>query len=122
MSTKKYQQVTKDGPDQDTEYDNEHTLPKTEEMGVPKNRKADNSADLTKEIDRESDDGSSSESLLPNYHEKMVIKSTAYAVYSIRFWQFFTMMIFANFFGCFFAYSFKTFGESSSEGHEQISD
>ena len=51
----------------------------------------------------------------------MVIKGVKYAWYSTRFWQFFTLMIFGNFFGCFFAYSFKTFGESE-DGHKQISD
>lgn len=41
---------------------------------------------LSNDIAREGEADGATEMLLPNYHEKMVIKSTAYAIYSIRFW------------------------------------
>ena len=51
----------------------------------------------------------------------MQIKGVKYFIYSIRFWQFFAIMVFGNYFGTFFSYSYKTFGESDST-HDQISD
>jgi len=44
----------------------------------------------------------------------MQIKGVKYFYYSIRFWQFFAIMILGNYFGTFFSYSYKTFGESDS--------
>ena len=39
----------------------------------------------------------------------------------MRFWQFFALMLFANYFGTFFMYAFKAFGENK-EPHPPISD
>lgn len=44
-----------------------------------------------------------------------------YCVFSIRFWQLISLMLFANYFGTFFMYAYKTFGENGSS-HEPISD
>lgn len=52
---------------------------------------------------------------------KYEIKSWKHFPYSIRFWQFFWILVFGNYFGGFFSYSYKTFGENTSP-HPQISD
>ena len=49
------------------------------------------------------------------------IKSVRYFRFSLRFWQFFAIMVLGNYFGTFFSYSYKPFGENTSP-HEQISD
>lgn len=49
------------------------------------------------------------------------IRSVRHCVYSKRFWQFFTMMLFSNYFGTFFMYTYKTYGENKSP-HPPISD
>ena len=49
------------------------------------------------------------------------LKSARYCVYSLRFWQFFMIMIIGNYFATFFSYSYKPFGENTSP-HDQISD
>jgi hypothetical protein len=49
------------------------------------------------------------------------IKGVRYCVFSIRFWQCFSMMILANFFGTFFSYTFKAFAEDDTY-HKGISD
>ena len=51
----------------------------------------------------------------------MQIKGVWYFPYSLRFWQYFAIMILGNYFGTFFSYSYKPFGENTSP-HEQISD
>ena len=51
----------------------------------------------------------------------MEIKSLKYMFHSSRFWQYLTIMVLANYFGGFFSYSYKTFGENDSP-HDQISD
>ena len=49
------------------------------------------------------------------------IRSTWHCIYSVRFWQFFSMMILSNVFGTFFSYSYKVYGENQ-EPHPPISD
>ena len=48
---------------------------------------------------------------------KLEIKSAKYFVYSIRFWQYFAIMVLGNYFGTFFSYSYKPFGENT-EPHD----
>ena len=43
------------------------------------------------------------------------------AFHSIRFWQFFAILVLGTYFGTFFSYSFKVYGENDHP-HEQISD
>ena len=50
------------------------------------------------------------------------IKSVKHCIYSIRFWQYFLMMVFSNYFGTFFMYTYKTYGENKSRDHPPISD
>lgn len=52
---------------------------------------------------------------------KMQIKSVWYFPYSIRFWQYLAIMVLGNYFGTFFSYAFKPFGENTSP-HDQIKD
>lgn len=49
------------------------------------------------------------------------IKAVKFFWYSLRFWQYFAIMVLSNYFGTFFSYSYKTFGENTSP-HPQISD
>ena len=49
------------------------------------------------------------------------IRGVKYAVYSIRAWQFFALMILANIFGTFFSYSYTVYGETDTP-HDPISD
>ena len=56
-----------------------------------------------------------------NGHQKYEIKSVRYCIYSVRFWQLISLMLFANYFGTFFMYAYKTYGENGST-HEPISD
>jgi len=58
------------------------------------------------------DDSELGATRLDNETTKMQIKGLKYMVYSTRFWQYFTIMILANYFGGFFSYSYKTFGEN----------
>ena len=51
----------------------------------------------------------------------MQIKGSRYLFYSLRFWQFFAIMILGNYFSAFFSYSYKPYGENDSP-HDQISD
>ena len=51
----------------------------------------------------------------------MQIKGVKYFWRSLRFWQYFAIMILSNYFGTFFSYSYKPFGENDTP-HEQISD
>lgn len=47
------------------------------------------------------------------------------AFYSIRFWQFFFIMVLSNWFGTFFSYAYKPYGEGDGTKkfpHDQISD
>ena len=52
---------------------------------------------------------------------KAQIKSLKFFLFSIRFWQYLSIMILGNYFATFFSYSYKTFGENDRP-HEQISD
>ena len=49
------------------------------------------------------------------------INCVSKAFYSIRFWQFFALMVLGNFFGTFFSYEFKPFGEYTAH-HPGVSD
>ena len=49
-----------------------------------------------------------------NAPTKPMIKGVKYAFYTKRFWQYFVLMIISTYFAEFFAYSFKTYGESDS--------
>ena len=49
------------------------------------------------------------------------LKSVRHCVYSLRFWQYFAILIAGNFFATFFNYSYKPFGENTSS-HGQIDD
>ena len=49
------------------------------------------------------------------------IKSVYHCIYSVCFWQFFFLMLFSNYFGTFFMYVYKTYGENK-QAHEPISD
>ena len=51
----------------------------------------------------------------------MQIKGVKYFWYSQRFWQYLAIMVLGNYFGTFFSYSYKTFGESDSP-HDPIKD
>ena len=51
----------------------------------------------------------------------MQIKGVKYFWYSTRFWQYFSLMVLGNYFGTFFSYSYKTFGETDYP-HGQIND
>ena len=51
----------------------------------------------------------------------MQIKGVKYFWRSLRFWQYFAIMILGNYFGTFFSYSYKPFGENSTP-HDAISD
>ena len=51
----------------------------------------------------------------------MQIRGVVYCFYSTRFWQYFAIMILGNYFGTFFSYSYKVFGENDSP-HKPISD
>lgn len=53
--------------------------------------------------------------------EIVQIKSVRYFPYSIRFWQFFAIMVVGNYFYACFAFSYKVFGENDHP-HEQIDD
>jgi hypothetical protein len=53
--------------------------------------------------------------------QKVQIKGLKYFVYSTRFWQYLAIMVLSNYFGTFFSYTYKTFGENDSP-HDQISD
>ena len=50
-----------------------------------------------------------------------MIKGVKFCIYSIRFWQYFWLMLFSNYFGTFFMYTYKTFGENKGD-HKPISD
>ena len=52
---------------------------------------------------------------------KREIKAVRYCVFSIRFWQLISLMLFSNYFGTFFMYAYKTYGENKSP-HPPISD
>ena len=52
---------------------------------------------------------------------KYGIKGVKYFWHSTRFWQYFAIMVLSNYFGTFFSYSYKAFGESS-KSHDGISD
>ena len=52
---------------------------------------------------------------------KVQIKGAKYLFYSLRFWQYFAIMIIGNYFSAFFSYSYKPYGENDTP-HEPISD
>lgn len=49
------------------------------------------------------------------------IKAVKFFWFSLRFWQYFAIMVLSNYFGTFFSYSYKTFGENTTP-HPQIGD
>ena len=49
------------------------------------------------------------------------VRSVKHCVYSVRTWQFFTLMVLANVFCTFFSYSYKVYGENK-EPHPPISE
>ena len=57
----------------------------------------------------------------PREPKKEEIRSLRYCFYSVRTWQLACMFIFGQVFSAFFSYSFKLYGQSSTE-HPPISD
>jgi len=49
------------------------------------------------------------------------LRSIKYLIYSKRFWQYFFLLICCQFFGCFFSYTYKIYGEDSAL-HAPISE
>jgi MFS family permease len=49
------------------------------------------------------------------------IRSLKYCFYSLRFWQYFSLMLLCNFFPTFFNYTYKTYGEDKAL-HKPIND
>ena len=52
--------------------------------------------------------------LIGNNVTKPQIKGVKFAFYSKVFWQYVAIMILGNYFGTFFSYSYKPFGENNS--------